>query len=272
MSLWVLVAVLSLLGTSWTREALAQQRWVDDDSVLAARRVRLSVGLGVVRFAPPTRSGQAETPLGSGLNLEEAAGIGHSLELGARFGLRTSRYGQGLRADEVARTMDTETFGTGLSITANPELRLRWQALRWSWGGLGLEDRVVLPTVPDPDVTQVLGAWTSLRLKHVARVDVALNGVITWQSFARERVLIPSFGVPVSMWTNLTRELSVGLVTALHSNATTTYVPSDTQWKAGLSVGYRIGACDLNEATYLLNMLYDITSRIGAGLGVSCQM
>ena len=35
-----------------------------------------------------------------------------------------------LRADEVARGPDTETFGTGLSTLANPELRARFRVIQ----------------------------------------------------------------------------------------------------------------------------------------------
>lgn len=271
MSRSVLAAIVAL-GVGSSRVAWPQERWVDDERVLAARRIRLTAGFGVVRFDAPAYSAQASSWVGSGLSLEEAAGLGANLEAGARFGLRTSRRGQGLRADEVARTVDTETFGTGLSITANPELRLRWRAMRWSWGEAGLEDRVVLPIVPDPDVTEVLGAWTSLRLKHLARVDLGLNGAATLQSFARERVLILSFGSPVQIWANLTRGLFAGLITSVHTFATTTYTPSDTRWMAGLGLGYRLAACDLIAAAYDLDVLDDVTLRVGAGLTVSCTM
>jgi hypothetical protein len=272
MSRWAWATRLVLLLAGSSHAAWAEERWIDDERVLAARRIRLSAGFGVVRFDIPTLSGRSGSFLGSGMNLEEAAGLGHDLEAGARFGLRMSRRGQGLRADEVARTVDTETFGTGLSVTANPELRLRWRALRGVWGEAGLEDRVVLPILPDPDVTEVLGGWVSFRLEHVARVDMALNGVVTWQSFARERVLIASFGAPVQIWTQLTRGLFVGLISTLHSSAATTYTPSDTRWMAGLGLGYRVIACDLTETTYLLNLLdnIDIARILGAGLGVSC--
>lgn len=223
-----------------------------------------------MHFVSPTSETSTRTLLGSGLNLEEAVGLGRDLELGVRFGFRFEDTGRGLRADEVARGFDTETFGTGLANAANPELRLRWRSAQWVWGEVGLETRAVLPIEPDNNTTGVIGAWMSVHVKHLGRVDAGLNGVTSWQSFAAERLLMPAVGLPIRLWGNLTNELFVGIITTVHYYAATPYTTSDVQWTAGLGVGYRVRACDITEVTYLPDTLGDFTRRLGIGLGLSC--
>jgi hypothetical protein len=206
---------------------------------------------------------------GRGTNLEEAVGLGHNLEFGARFGLRSDRDGQALRADEVARGFDTETFGTGLSPVANPELRLRWRALRARWCEAGVEDRLVLPIKPDPSVTDVLGWWLSVHFGHVGRVDVALNGVAGWDSFAAGGTGQAALGLPIHGWINVTRGLFAGLFVATHYFAGTKYMASYVRLLGGAGAGYRLGAWDLMAVAESLDMVNGPKSRMGIGLGLS---
>jgi hypothetical protein len=265
-------AALLLLGASFSHDASAQGRWVDDEQVLGAKRVRLSAGLGRVRFDSATSTDQARAFGGTGVNLEDSMGLGYDLEAGVRFGLRTDRAGQGLRADEAARVLDTETFGTGLSVAANPELRLRWRAAHWSWGEAGLEDRVVLPIHPDPNLTEVFGVWASFRRPRIVRLDTGVNTVLGWESFAGGRTLTWAFGFPVSIWTNLTDRLFLGAITTFHYFAQTPYTTSDAAWRAGVALGYRLGACDLLLSIALPDVFDDATRRIAYGSTVVCRL
>ena len=266
------MASVLVLGAGSSRAAYAQERWVDDPQVLAVRRFRLGAGFGLARLASRTFTNQTVQVVGSGMSLEEAAGLGRNLELGIRFGLRLDDAGRGLRADELARGFDTETFGTGLSVAANPELRLRWRACHWAWGEAGLEDRLVLPTEPDPSVTEVLGAWGSVHLRHVARLDVGVNGVLGSESFAARRVLRPAVGLPIALWGNVTSALFVGFLTTTHYFAATPYTTSYGLWEAGLGVGYRFTPCDVIEETVLPDVLGDFVRRAGIGIGLSCRI
>jgi hypothetical protein len=246
--------------------------WVDDEAVLAARRVRLGVGYGVAYFRLAVSSDQTYGYIGSGLNLEDALGIGHGLEVGVRFGARVTALARGLRADEVARGLDTETFGTGLDTWANPELRLRWRAIRWSWGEAGLEDRVVLPIRPSPNPTEVLGGWARLHFLHRIRLDAALNGVLEVQSLARGRVLAPALGAPVQLWANVTRGLFVGLLATVHHAARTPFAESTTRVEVGAGVGFRFPVCDGIASGVALDATAGFTERLGLGLGASCHL
>ena len=261
------VALFAIAAGCSSGAAGAQTRWIDDQHVLPATRVRLSAGVGFSQF----QYSGIQT-YGTGLSLEEALGIGQGLELGARFGLRPDHDGRGLRADELARGADTETFGTGLSITANPELRLRWRFGRWNWGEASAENRLVLPIKPDPDVTEVLGARVSARFAGLGRVDVGLNGILTWRSVETGHVLEGGLSVPVQVWFNLTRGLFVGALSSTRTFAATSVTSGATRVLMGLGAGYRLGACDLLLSGYLLDLVNDATDRRGVGLTFACMM
>ncbi len=255
-------------GTS--RATPAEPRWVDDPQVLAPMRLRLDVGFSQTwAESPLAGSAQMFYVEGQGMSFQEAVGIGRGFEFGARFGVRLNRDGQGLRADEVARGFDTETFGTGLSTVANPELRLRWRALHVGWCELGLEDRLVLPIKPDPSVTEVLGGWLSIHLYHLVRLDAALNGVLGRESLAGADSWQPGLGLPIRVWINLTHGLFAGAFTTTHYAAKTKYTDSDTQLWLGVGAGYRLGDWDATALIESLDMLGGPTRRVGVGFGLS---
>jgi hypothetical protein len=210
--------------------------------------------------------------VGTGLNADGALGIGRGFEVGARVGLRLDDAGRGLRADEVARGLETPTFGTGLSTLANPELGLRWRARRWRWLELGAEDRFVFPTPSDPDVTEIIGVWASAHVARVARADLGLEGVLSWQSFSTGYVLLPAFAAPIRLWLNLTRGLFAGVVLAPRYYGATQYTSSTLEMPLGIVGGYRFRACDTILGLYLIDVVNDGTARTGAGLRISCRV
>jgi hypothetical protein len=209
---------------------------------------------------------------GSGVSFAEALGIGHGLELGVRFGLRLDEGGRSLRADEVARIVDFETFGTGLSVAPNPEAQVRWSVVRWARGEVGLKERLVFPIKLDPNVTELLGVWTSTRFGQQLRLDVGADGVLGLQTFAAKRIVVPGLGIPVALWDNITRALFAGVLTTTRYVGGTAYGESYTQFTAGVGVGYRLGSCDLSQVTYLIDVFRDFARLIGVGAGLSCRL
>ncbi len=250
----------------------APERWVDDEQVLAARRVRLSAGVGAVRVATQTLTNQTRAFTGTGLSFAEAVGLGHDLEVGVRFGFTTDAAGRGLRADEVGRGFETETFGTGLSAAANPEMRLRWRALRWPSLEAGLENRVVLPVVLDPSLTEWVAAWTSVHFGHVGRLDVAVEGILGWSTFAAANVLQPGFGLPVAFFANVTPAAFVGIMASARYFGPTDYTHGHARLITGLGFGYRLPPCDVTLTAFLLDTLTEFKDRAGLGIGLSCTM
>ncbi|MES1206129.1 MAG: hypothetical protein ABUS79_09355 [Pseudomonadota bacterium] len=250
----------------------AQRRWVDDDAVEPKLGVRAGAGFGVGVL---TYSGAADKTLaraGTGLNVEGRVGLGHGLELGARVGFRFDDAGRGLRADELARGFETPTFGTGLSTVANPELRLRWRVRRWRWLELGAEDRLVIPVPSDRDFTEVLGIWASAHLAGVARADVGLEGVASWQSFAVGYVTVLALGAPIRLWVSPTQRSFAGLVVAPRYYGATPYTTGTAEVATGLVLGYRVRACDTDVGLYLVDVVDSGIDRSGAGLRVSCRI
>jgi len=265
-------AALLALSIAAPGRAHAQDRRVDDEAVLAPLRMRAAGGLGVARVIFPGAGNTVYTAGGTGVNTEAAAGLGRGFEIAVRVGARPDYGSPALRADEVARGFETETFGTGISTFANPELRLRWRAVRWRWLEAGLDERAVLPTGADPNFTEVLGAWMSAHAPGVMRADVGLDGALTWQSFRTGTLVIPALGVPIRLWFSLTRRLFAGLVVTSRYDAATRYTTGTLQTTLGAVAGYRIGACDVTLGAYLLDVVNSGTDRSGLGLALSCRL
>jgi hypothetical protein len=253
------------------QDARADNRWVDDEAVLASLRARVGAGFGAAGLIRPGPGGVTLFNVGTGIDAEAALGLGRGFEVGARLGTRLDDYGRGLRADEVARGFETVTFGTGVSRFANPELRLRWRAVRWQWLEAGLDERVVLPTGPDPNVTEVFGVWIATHAPGVARADVGFDGAFTWQSFDTGTLVIPALGVPIRLWFNVTRGLFVGGVATSRYDAATRYTSSNLRTTVGAVGGYRFGRCDLMLGAYLIDVVNDGADRNGAGLSLACR-
>lgn len=269
----VIAAVASIaLSAASARAADEQDRKVDDDAVLAQLQLRAAGGVGVARVVFPGPARQILAIGGTGVNAEAAAGLGRGFEAGVRIGARPDYGSSGMRADEVARGYETETFGTGVTAFANPELRLRWRAGRWQWLEAGLDERVVLPTGADPNTTEVFGVWMSAHAPRVMRADLGLDGALTWQSVSTGTLVIPAIGVPIRFWFNLTRGLFAGAVVTSRFDGATRYTTSNLEMVMGAVAGYRFGACDLDLGAYLLDVVNSGTDRAGLGLRLSCRL
>jgi hypothetical protein len=259
-----------VLTVGLARAANAQTTWVQDEQVLARHRVRLTLGYG---HAFSRISAVGVTPAryvdGSGMSFEEALGLGRELEVGARFGVRLDRNGRAVRADELGRGFDTETFGTGLSMTANPELRGRWRFFASNWAEMGLEDRVILPIVPDPSFTDVAGAWAVFHPSRWARFDVALNGIVRWDSFAFGSSVETGLGFPVRAWVNATQHLFAGALFTVHSFSGAKYARAYSRWIAGVGAGCRLGEWDVLGLVESQDLAEGPLMRSGYGLAIS---
>jgi hypothetical protein len=247
--------------------AQAQVRWVDDEQVLAPSKLRLSLGYGHAWVQTPMKGAARMLYVeGDGASFEEALGMGRSLEVGARFGFRPARHGRALRADEVARGFETETFGTGISIVANPELRVRGRVFDVRWVEMGWENRSVLPIEPDPNLTEVLGGWASFHWQRIARLDIGINGVLGFNSYAHGAALQPALGVPVRAWFAAGQYLFAGAFFSLQDWAKTEYTAAHSRVLAGAVAGLRLGDCDLLAAVESRDVEQSLVHRMGYGL------
>src|SRR5262249_48294754 len=117
--------------------ARAAPPWVDRSITLPHRDWAFDFGLGV-GHAP-------RSSLGPGFNLEAAVGVARHLQLGLRTGFRFGPEARAAQADIYGRTFDTETYGTGVDVVANPEFYIRWGIIEGDVVELGLEGRVMSP-------------------------------------------------------------------------------------------------------------------------------
>lgn len=268
----VTARVVLLVGVMCVATAVgAQERRVDDEAVEPKLGIRAGAGfgVGVLTYSGGADSTRAVT--GTGLSLEGSLGVGSGLEMGARAGLRLDDGGRGLRADEIGRGFETPTFGTGLSTVANPELRLRWRAVHRRWLEVGADEQVVLPTPSDRDVTEILGVWASAHWPGIARADIDVDGVLSWQSLAAGFVVVPALAAPVRLWWSPTRALFAGVVATPRFYGASHYTSSTSEMTVGLIAGYRFHACDADLGIYLLDVVNGGTDRTGAGVRVSCR-
>ncbi|HEX3698984.1 MAG TPA: hypothetical protein VH374_26680 [Polyangia bacterium] len=148
----------------------------------------MGVGIGRAPVGPDDRS-----VTGMGLNLALAGGLVPSLELGVRTGIRFDGEGRGMRADQFGRTWDTETYGTGTSSVANPEVHLRWLVARGEGAQLGLEFRAYFPIESGTRLGFLFGVPLMFRIGQV-RVD---TGVYVPVLFDPQRSAI---SIPVDVW------------------------------------------------------------------------
>jgi hypothetical protein len=223
----------------------------------------------------PVEVGLRETIWATGWNIEAARGLAPDLEVGLRLGLRGGS--PALRADEVARGPDTETFGTGLSTLANPELRLRWRVVRRPRIEAGLEDRAVIPWLGETSPTEVFGPWVTLHLARTLRVDAGLNGAVTWYSFAGGDVLAPGLGTPLRVTASLPWRLYLVAFATDHLFAATRYTTGRSEITAGAAAGWSAGRCGLGATVEAIDpfaapVLNGNTERWGSAVGVGCGL
>src|SRR5262245_16038118 len=122
-----------LLGPS---RAEAAPPWVDRTITLPRHDFAFNFGLGIAH---------ANNTLGPGINIEGAGAITHGRELGFRTGLRFGNAARAGDADQYGRPFDTETYGEGSDVLANPEMYIRGAIVQGDVVELALEGRVYTP-------------------------------------------------------------------------------------------------------------------------------
>src|SRR5947207_7548371 len=127
--------------------ARAAGPWVDRAITLPRHDWAFDFGLGVAH-APGVdlpNGGRSGGTLAPGFNLEAALGVTRRIQLGLRTGFRFGNDARATRADIYGRTFDTETYGTGTDVVANPEFYIRGGIIEGDVLELGLEGRVMRP-------------------------------------------------------------------------------------------------------------------------------
>src|SRR6266542_2670995 len=164
--------------------ARAAGPWVDRAITLPRHDWAFDFGLGVAH-APGT--------LGPGFNLEVALGVTRRIQMGLRTGFRFGNEARATRADIYGRTFDTETYGTGNDVVANPEFYIRGGLIEGDVVELGLEGRVMSP------FSEGLGLMFGMPLVfHFGRAARLDTGVYVPVLFHRPTTSLVS--IPAHLW------------------------------------------------------------------------
>ena len=246
---FVLPLSAALAATTLPRGAAAAPPWVDRSLTLPAGDVAFDVGTGVV-LPPPT---------GAGVNLEMGIGLTSRIELGIRTGLRFGDdFERGEQPDAYARLFDLQTFDTGDTAVANPEVRLRGELVRGEVGELGLEGRVVLPFDPGSGVGLEFGVPVALHAGERVRFD---SGAYVPVIVERRGGATARLGIPLDVWIQATPRFWIGPVSEL------AFDDAGAHFGLGLGLGYQITrAIDFKAMGLFPDLTRDGTFGIGAGL------
>ncbi len=203
------------------RPARAAGPWVDRSITLPRHDWAFDFGLGIAHV-PGT--------LGPGFNLEGAFGVTHAVQLGLRTGFRFNPAARAGDADIYGRPFDTETYGTGIDVVANPEFYVRGAVIQGDVVELGLEGRVMSP------FSQGLGLMFGMPLVfHLGRVARLDTGVYVPVLFYDPTVSLVSF--PLHLWLQLSNRFWLGPMSGVRA---TTTRGSRTEVPLGFGLGYEI--------------------------------
>jgi len=256
---------LTALGTS----SSAAERWVDRPMTLHRLVFAGDVGLGVghFRFRQPVFGGNA-TRTGLGMNLEGALGVTERLELGFRTGLRFGGAAErATGADYYARTLWTETYGTGGDTVANPELRIRWVAYSGSIAEVGLDGRVFLPVEAGTRFGMMFGVPLAFHVSEILRIDTGAYIPVVFYEPAYNGLSIPAY-----FWFQTSEKLWLGPMAQLR------FIDAgpgnhDAHLLLGFGLGYQVAnAVDLKTMILFPAVEDDFARRFGAGFGVQFRL
>jgi hypothetical protein len=201
--------------------ARAAAPWVDRSITLPHRDWAFDFGLGI---------GHVPNSLGPGFNVEGAYGVTRAVQLGLRTGFRFNDPARLGSADVYGRPFDTETYGTGLDVVANPEFYVRGALIRGEVVELGLEGRIMSPF--SLGLGLMFGVPLAFHFGRVARLD---TGVYVPVLFYDPTQSLVSF--PAHLWLQLTDRFWLGPMTGVR---VTTTRGSRTEVPLGFGLGYSV--------------------------------
>jgi hypothetical protein len=259
-SILVAGALLALAGLE--TNAGAAERWVDRPMTLHRLVFAGDVGLGIGHARRP-----GPDAVGAGMNLEGALGVTERLELGFRTGLRFGNDGRATGADNYARTLWTETYGTGGDTVANPELRIRWVAYSGSVAEVGLDGRVFLPVEEFTSFGMMFGVPLAFHVSDLLRIDTGayIPVILSDPTFH-------GFSIPGYFWFQTSEKLWLGPMASLRI-IDPGLGGHDTSLLLGFGLGYQVAnAVDLKTMILFPAVNDDIVRRFGAGFGVQFRI
>ena len=216
--------------------ARAAGPWVDRTITLPRHDWAFDFGLGIAHLPGN---------LGPGLNLEGAFGVTRAVQLGLRTGFRFNPTARLAAADAYGRPFDTETYGTGVDLVANPEFYVRGALIQGDVVELGLEGRVMSPF--SQGLGLMFGMPLALHFGSAARLDTGVYVPIFFYDryyfgdpiFRRrfDDPTAPFISIPLHLWLQLTGRLWLGPMTGVRVS---TAPGSRTEVPLGFGLGYSV--------------------------------
>jgi hypothetical protein len=245
--------------------ANAAPEWVDRGLTMRQFGVAIDAGLGIAHSAAGGYSG-------GGVNLDGAFGILDNLEVGLRFGLRLGDAdAKTLQADQYGRLFDLETYGTGVSLFANPELRITGRVLDLSVVEVGVEGRTYLPLEEGTRFSFLLGAPVRLHFARFLRIDTGLYVPVVFFAAEQGASNAISVNIPAEFWFQITRDFFAGPLTQIRLNNSDAALTTDhgAGLLLGVGLGYQISRFADFKASFLFPRLIGATGPdIAAGVGI----
>jgi hypothetical protein len=209
------------------RPAAAAEPWVERPITLPRHVWSFDAGFALAHGPEPL------LPTGGGFNFDFAVGVTQHLELGFRSGVRfgLSRIdGRLVEADQYARLYDRETFGTGVTTLANPELRIRGSLVHFRVFELALEGRATLPFEDNTRPGLEFGVPMAFHFGHFVRLDTGVYVPVVFFDPIESAV-----SIPVQVWFQATRGLFLGPITGANLHGR----PLDAAIPLGFGLGYQ---------------------------------
>jgi hypothetical protein len=261
-----LAVVVALLVFGAVRHADAAPRYVDRSITMPRLVFAGDVGLGVghVDEDLPRRD-----ITGAGMNLEATLGITDSVELGLRTGVRFGDDGKASAADAYARTLFTETYGTGVDTVANPEFHVRWAAYSGRVVEVGLDGRVYTPVERDTKFGIMFGVPLAFHIGSFMRIDTGVYIPVIFTAPATTVISVPGY-----LWFQVSNKVWLGPMFGFRHISRPIPAPVDDVL-VGFGLGYQVASIvDLKWMLFTprLNVAANEPRAYGAGFGVQFRI
>jgi hypothetical protein len=182
-----------------------------------------------------------------------------------RTGFRFSDEARRSSADVYGRMFDTETYGVGGDVVANPEIALRGQVVAGDVIEVGLEGRVMLPF--NAGVGLLFGVPLALHIGRVARLDSGVFvPVLFYEPETRTAV-----SIPVHLWLQASDSFWIGPMTGVVFENN----PPDhrTRVPFGVGLGYSASrALDFKAQLFFRDVNSTPREAWGFGVGIEARV
>jgi hypothetical protein len=252
------------------RGARAAPPWVDRHLTLPRGDWAFDFGLGVGHARLPD---PAPEDTAAGVNVEMAVGVADRLQIGLRTGVRFGDdFERSIRADQYGRLFDRQTFATGPSVLANPELRVDGAVVRGRVAEIALEGRIVFPFETGTDAGLLFGVPFAFHLGDRVRLDVGVYVPIVVDRPTADVAV----DVPVDIWIQASARVWLGPMTGLafrHVVARPAPLPGpQNDFSLGFGFGYEIVRYLDFKAMVLFPTIAQDSRLFGAGAGVELRI